>query len=128
MLAGATMLTPKETVWDVVRGKGLPKGAIPSETDVGRLDHLAAQLIQSQWALSTRISYNAWFASWQEFSAVHRISPIPAQETWLLRYFTLLAFHYSASTVEIAAAAIAAEQSIISHTACVQSYNRTHQE
>ena len=54
-------LQDKHTVWDVVRGKGLPQGCIPSARDLGRLDHLAEQLIQSKWALSTRSSYNAWF-------------------------------------------------------------------
>lgn len=115
-------LQDKHTVWDVVRGKGLPQGCIPSARDLGRLDHLAEQLIQSKWALSTRISYNAWFGSWQEFASLHRFTPLPAQERWLLRYFTLLACYYSAATVEIAAASIVAVHRINNLTNPVQAF------
>ena len=108
ILGSITLLSPTATVWDAMRGKGLPQGAVPSPGEIGRLDHLATQLIQSQWAVNTRVSYNAWFSTWQEFANIHGFPVIPAQEVWMLRYFTLLACHYSAATVEVAAASMVA--------------------
>ena len=102
------LLASEHTVWDAVRGKGLPKECLPEATDTRRLDHLANQFIQSKWAPATRLSYNAWFRTWREYCELNMTPELPAQEVWLLRYFTYLACFYSAGTVEIAAASLAA--------------------
>ena len=105
---GVKLLGAGENMWDLSRGKGIPRDQAPRAHDVRRLDVLAEQLLNSSWVPGTRVSYNRWFGTWAQFCQTNRVSCMPAREQDLTRFFTYLACYYSKSTVSIAAAAVVA--------------------
>ena len=102
------MLDKEENLWDQSRGQGLARSEIPVAGDVCGLDRLAGMLMMSNWAPSTRGSYNRWFLTWLSFCLLHSISPFPVDEVWFCRFLTYLACYYSKSTVSIAVASVVA--------------------
>ena len=109
------MLDKEENLWDKSRGQGLAKSEAPSASCVDRLDVLMDMLMMSNWAPSTRGSYNRWFATWISFCLRHDIRPLPVNETWFCRFLTYLACYYSKSTVAIATASVVA---LCKHNRC----------
>ena len=105
---GIRMLDKEENLWDRSRGQGLARSDIPDAGDVSRLDVLVGMLTVSNWAPTTRGSYNRWFAAWLSFCLLHSIRPLPVEEAWFCRFLTYLACYYSKSTVSIAVASVVA--------------------
>lgn len=95
-----------DNVWDKHRGRPLEAHLVPSATEKKALSKLASMLRQAKWRTSSRVNYNAWFRAWLNFALVNKCRILPAKSKDFVRFLVLLACHYAASTVQVAAAAV----------------------
>ena len=103
---GIVFFDEADNVWDEHRGRPLESHLVPSATQARALSKLARMLRQAKWRTSSRVNYNAWFRSWLNFALVNKYRALPAKSKHFTNFLVLLACHYAASTVQVAAAAV----------------------
>ena len=93
---------------DYRRGRQLDKETMESAEENKLLTKLGKLLREAARRPSSRVNYNTWFRTWLQFCKQKHYDPMPAEPERLPNFMTMLAMHYSISSVQMAVAAVIA--------------------
>lgn len=100
------MFDPVPTVWDKSRGRRIPTDQHWGPTDDKGLQKMVDQLEQSNWAETTRYSYNSWVNDYCNFTELRQEAPLPIRERTLCQFLVYLATYYAGSSLKQMSAAL----------------------